>query len=67
MALRYNRYTTDGIRVRVEMLGPISAKNTPIYFVSKLVIKFFLVIIEINKSTMFGNPGTLRCTKHNFY
>ena len=59
MALRYKGYATGGIRARVETLGPNWAQNAPTYFVSKLMIDFFLVIIEINKSTLFGNtaPG----------
>ena len=35
-----------GIRVRVETLGPIRAQYAPTYFVSELMIEFFLVITE---------------------
>ena len=49
MALKYKGYVTDGIRVRVETLGPIWAQNAPAYFVSELMIEFHLVITGINK------------------
>ena len=40
MALRYRWYVTDGIRARVETLGPIWAHNAPTYFVLELMIEF---------------------------
>ena len=39
MALRYRWYVTDGIRARVETLGPIWAHNAPTYFVLELMIE----------------------------
>ena len=59
-------YVTYGIKARVEALGPIWTQNDPTYFVSELMVDFFLVITEINKSTLFDNTGTLRCTKHKY-
>ena len=39
-------YVTYGIRARVETLGPIWAQYAPTYFVSKLMIEFFLMITK---------------------
>ena len=63
MALRYKEFVTGGIRARVETLGPIWAQNAPTYFISELMIEFFLVITGIHKFTLFCNTGTLRYTK----